>query len=53
MFPLHECANLAPTESTNEPLHSVGDSAAIDESTVEPLHSAADHVVAESAAEPL
>jgi hypothetical protein len=34
MLHLHECANHAPTE----PLHSVGDSAAVEESAVEPLH---------------
>jgi hypothetical protein len=45
MLPLHE--------SVAEPLHSVGDSTAIEESAIEPLHSAADLATAESAAEPL
>jgi hypothetical protein len=53
MLPLHECADLAPTESTTEHLHSLGDSAAVEESTIEPLHSTADPAAAESAAEPL
>jgi hypothetical protein len=44
MLHLHECA---------EPLHYVGDSAAIKEYVVEPLHSAADPTTAKSAAEPL
>jgi hypothetical protein len=35
----HECAEPAPTKSTAKPLHSIGDSAAVEESTVEPLHS--------------
>jgi hypothetical protein len=48
MPPLHECADPAPAESTVEPLHSVGDSAAVEESAVEPLYSAV-----ESTAEPL
>jgi hypothetical protein len=49
MLPLHECADPAPAESATEPLHSVGDSAAVEESAIESLNSAA----AESAAEPL
>jgi hypothetical protein len=53
MLHLHECAEPAPAESTAEPLHSVGDSTAIEESVVEPLHSANDPAAAESAAEPL
>jgi hypothetical protein len=48
MLHLHECPKPAPAESTVEPLHSVGDSAA-----VEPLHSVDDPAAAESAAEPL
>jgi hypothetical protein len=47
MHHLHECANLAPAESAAKPLHSFGDSAAIEESAVEPLHSAADPAAAE------
>jgi hypothetical protein len=42
MLHLHECAHPAPTKSAAEPLHSIGDSAAVEESTVEPLHSGAD-----------
>jgi hypothetical protein len=53
MLHLHECADSAPAESTAEPLHSVGDSAAVEESVVEPLHSAANPAAVESAAEPL
>jgi hypothetical protein len=53
MLPLHECADPVPAESAVEPLHSVGDSVAVEESTVEPIHSAADPTAAESAAEPL
>jgi hypothetical protein len=53
MLPLHECADPAPTESAAEPLHSIGDSAAIEESAVEPLHSTVDPATAESVAEPL
>jgi hypothetical protein len=53
MLPLHECANPAPTESATEPLHSVGDSTALEESAIEPLHSAANHAAVESATEPL
>jgi hypothetical protein len=49
MLPLHECADPAPAE----PLHSVGDSAAVEESVVEPLHSTANPAAAESAVEPL
>jgi hypothetical protein len=53
MLHLHECADPAPAESAAEPLHSVGDSAAVEESAVEPLPSVADPAVAESATEPL
>jgi hypothetical protein len=42
MHPLHECGDPAPAESATEPLHSIGDSAAVEESAVEPLQSAAD-----------
>jgi hypothetical protein len=49
MLHLHECADLAPIK----PIHSIGDSAAVEESAVEPLHSAADPAATESAAEPL
>jgi hypothetical protein len=42
MHHLHECGDSAPAESAAEPLHSIGDSAAIEESAVEPLQSAAD-----------
>jgi hypothetical protein len=49
----HECADPAPLESTAEPLHSIGDSAAIEESTVEPLNSAIDPAAVESAIEPV
>jgi hypothetical protein len=52
MLPLHECVDPAPTESPAEPLHSVGDSAAIDESIIEPLHSAADPAAVEFPVEP-
>jgi hypothetical protein len=53
MLHLHECAELAPAESTAEPLHSVHDSAVVEESAVEPLHSAENPNAAESVAEPL
>jgi hypothetical protein len=53
MLHLHECVEPAPAESAAEPLHSVGDSTAVEESTVEPLHSTNDPAAAESAAEPL
>jgi hypothetical protein len=53
MLHLHECANPAPAESATEPLHSVGDSTAVEESAIEPLHSATDPAAAESAIEPL
>jgi hypothetical protein len=53
MLHLHECVELAPAESAAEPLHCVGDSAAIEKSVVEPLHSADDPATAESVAEPL
>jgi hypothetical protein len=53
MLPLHGCANPAPAESAAEPLHSIGDSAAVEESIVEPLHSATDPTTAESTFEPL
>jgi hypothetical protein len=53
MHPLHECANPAHSESTVEPLHSVGDSTIVEESTIEPLHSATDPIATESTAEPL
>ena len=46
MHPLHECDDSATvevgSESAAEPLHSVGDSAAVEESAIEPLQSAAD-----------
>jgi hypothetical protein len=42
MLPLHECADPAPAESATEPLHSVGDSAAVEESAIESLNSAAE-----------
>jgi hypothetical protein len=42
MLYLHECA-----EPTPEPLHSVGEFAAIEESVVEPLHSVDDPFAAE------
>jgi hypothetical protein len=51
MLHLHECADPAPTESTAEPLHYVGDSTAIEESVIEPLHSADDPAAAESVAD--
>jgi hypothetical protein len=44
MLHLHECADPAPTESTAEPLHYVGDSAA-----AEPLQYVADSDVAADA----
>jgi hypothetical protein len=44
---LHECVEPTPAESVAEPLHSVGDSAAVEESAVEPLHSADDPAAAE------
>jgi hypothetical protein len=47
MLRLHECADPAPAGSAAEPLHSVGDSAAVEESAVEPLHSAVDPAAAE------
>jgi hypothetical protein len=47
MLHLLECAEPIPIESATEPLHSVGDSAAVDESTVEPLHFADDLAAAE------
>jgi hypothetical protein len=53
MLHLHECADPAPVESATEPLHSVGDSTAIEESVVEPLHSAANPAAVESTAKPL
>jgi hypothetical protein len=53
MLHLHECADPAPAESAIEPLHSIGDSAAIEEATIEPLHSAIDPAAGESAAERL
>jgi hypothetical protein len=53
MLHLHECVELAPVESADEPLHCVGDSAAIEKSVVEPLHSADDPATAEFVAEPL
>jgi hypothetical protein len=53
MLHLHECAEPAPAESADEPLHSVGDSAVVEESVVEPLHSANDPAAVESAAKPL
>jgi hypothetical protein len=43
----HECAEPAPTKSAAKPLHSSGDSAAVEESTVEPLHSVDDPATAE------
>jgi hypothetical protein len=42
MLHLHECADPAPTKSIAKPIHSIGDSAAVEESAVEPLQSAAD-----------
>jgi hypothetical protein len=53
MLPLHECADPAPAEFVVEPLHSIGDSAAVEESAVEPLHSTADPATAKSTAKPL
>jgi hypothetical protein len=53
MLHLHECDEPTPAESADEPLHSVGDSAAVEESAIEPLHSVDDPATAESAAEPL
>jgi hypothetical protein len=47
MLHLHECDDPTPAESATEPLHSVGDSTAVEESAVEPLHSVADPAVAE------
>jgi hypothetical protein len=47
MLHLHECAEPIPIESATEPLHFVGDSAAVDESDVEPLHFADDPAAAE------
>jgi hypothetical protein len=52
MLPLYECVDPAPTESPAEPLHFVGDSAAIDESIIEPLHSVADPAAVEFLVEP-
>jgi hypothetical protein len=48
MLPLFECADPAPTKSAAEPLHSVGDSTA-----VEHLHSTTDPATAEFVVEPL
>jgi hypothetical protein len=42
MLHLHECADPAPAKSVAEPLHSVGDSAAVEESVVEFLQSVID-----------
>jgi hypothetical protein len=42
MHPLHKCADPAPAESVAEPLHSIGDSAAVEESAIEPLQSVVD-----------
>jgi hypothetical protein len=53
MLHLHECVAPGPTESAAEPLHSVGNSAAVEESAIKPLHSANDPAAAESAVEPL
>jgi hypothetical protein len=53
MLHLHECAGPALAESAVEPLHSVGDSAAIEEFGIEPLHSATDPAATESADEAL
>jgi hypothetical protein len=53
MLHLHECAKPAHAKSIAKPLHSVGDSAAVEESAVEPLHSVDDPTIAESTAEPL
>jgi hypothetical protein len=53
MLHFHECVDSAPAESAPEPLHSVGDSAAIEDSVVEPLHPTADPAAAEFATEPL
>jgi hypothetical protein len=38
MHPVHKCADPAPAE----PLHSIGDSAAVEESAIEPLQSVVD-----------
>jgi hypothetical protein len=53
MLHLHECAEPAPAKSTAKPLHSIGDSAAVEESAVEPLYSVDDPAAAESVAKPL
>jgi hypothetical protein len=53
MHHFHECAKPAPAESAAEPLHSIGDSAAVEESVVEPLQSADDPATTESTAKPL
>jgi hypothetical protein len=53
MLHLRECVDPAPVESAAEPLHSIGDSAAVEESAVEPLHSATDPGAADSTAESL
>jgi hypothetical protein len=53
MLHLYECADPVPVEFAAKPLHSIGDSAAVEESTVEPLHSAADPATAKSTDEPL
>jgi hypothetical protein len=45
MLHLHECVEPALAESAAEPLHSIGDSTAVEESVVEPLHSAVESVV--------
>jgi hypothetical protein len=37
MLHLHECAKPAHAESDVEPLHSIGDFAAIEESAIQPL----------------
>jgi hypothetical protein len=53
MLPLHECADPTHAKSAAEPLHFVGDFAAVEEFTVESLHFAADPGAAESTAKPL
>jgi hypothetical protein len=45
MLHLHECVAPGPTESAAEPLHSVGNSAAVEESAIKPLHSADDPAI--------
>jgi hypothetical protein len=47
MLHLQEYDEPAPAESTTEPLHSVGDSVAVEESAIEPLHSANDPAAVE------